>query len=101
MADNRLSIAIVGTGQVGSAFAYKLATAGHDVTAIARPNSKRLQKLRSDGCVVLDGSDRVSVTIADTLDEQIPYDLVVVTVPAHRIDALVTALKRSRARAVH
>jgi 2-dehydropantoate 2-reductase len=41
---SRLSIAIIGGGRIGSAYAYQLARAGHDVTVVARPGSRRLDE---------------------------------------------------------
>ena len=96
----RLSIAVVGVGNIGSTFAYRLAHAGHDVTAVARPGSPRLQQLRRDGGVVLTTGDRAEVRVADAVDEQADYDLVVVTLLAHQVDAVLPALQRSRARCV-
>ena len=96
-----LSIAIVGAGKIGSTFAYKLATAGHDVTAIARSGSKRLAQLQRDGGIVLNTGENVQVNVADKLDEQFAYDLVIVTVLAHQIEPLLPVLQRSRTQAVH
>jgi 2-dehydropantoate 2-reductase len=39
-----LSVAVVGMGRIGSAFAYQLARAGHNITVVARPNSARQQQ---------------------------------------------------------
>ncbi len=47
-----LSIAVLGCGNIGSAFASRLARAGHQVTVIARPGSTRLLQLRRDGGIV-------------------------------------------------
>jgi len=44
-----LSIAIIGVGQIGSACAYQLASADHDVTVVARRESHRFQQLRETG----------------------------------------------------
>ena len=50
----RLTIAVLGTGRIGSTFAYFLAKAGHDVTVVARQGSPRLAHLQRDGGIVLD-----------------------------------------------
>ena len=42
-----MKLAILGTGGIGSTFAFHLARAGHDVTVIAR--GKRLEQLRATG----------------------------------------------------
>ena len=45
-----LRIAIIGIGGIGSTFAFQLVRAGHhEVTAVARPGSRRLEQLKRDG----------------------------------------------------
>ena len=96
-----LSIAVVGVGRIGSAYAYQLARAGHDLTVVARPNSDRLAQLERDRGIVLTTGERADVRVAERLDEQTPFDLVIVTTLAHQVDALLPTLKRSQARCVH
>ena len=96
-----LSIAVIGAGRIGSAYAYQLARAGHDVAVIARPGSRRLAQLRRDNGVVLASGERAQTTVADHLNEQAPYDLVIVTVLAHQAGDLLPTLRRSQARRVH
>lgn len=96
-----LSVAVIGAGRIGSALAYQLRHAGHDVTVVVRPGSRRLTQLQHDGGIVLTTGERAAVTVADHLDEQEPYDLVVVTVLAHQIGVILPALQRSQARCVH
>ena len=96
-----LRIAVLGAGRIGSAFAFQLASAGHhDVTVIARPGSPRLGQLRRDDGIVTVKGERASVRIIDTLDEQTPYDLVIVTLLAFQVDAVLPALRRSAARCI-
>src|SRR5215471_11784027 len=95
-----LSIAVIGAGKIGSTFAYRLARAGHDVTVIARPDSLRLQQLQRDQGIILKTGERAEVRVADKLDEEVAYNLVVVTTPAHRVDAVLPALQRSKAQYV-
>ena len=97
-AKSPLSIAVIGAGKIGSTFAYQLAHAGHDVTVIARPDSLRLQQLQRDQGIMLKTGERAEVRVADKLDEEAAYNLVVVTTPAHQIDAVLPALQRSRAQ---
>jgi 2-dehydropantoate 2-reductase len=101
VAKSPLSIAVIGVGRIGSTFAYQLARAGHDVTVIARPGSMRLQQLRRDHGIVLKTGERAEMRVADELDEQTAYDLVVVTMLAHQVDVLLPALQRSKAQCVH
>ena len=81
-------IAVVGCGGIGSAFAFKLARFGHKVTVVARPGSERLRQLRADGGIVDDKGERANVEVADALDETVAYDLIIVTVMAHQVDAV-------------
>ncbi len=97
-----LKIAILGAGRIGSTFAFQLArTGGHDVTVVARPGSLRLQQLERDGAIVDVKGERASVRVAAALDQQIPYDLVMVTLLAHQVDAQLPALQRSAAGCIH
>jgi 2-dehydropantoate 2-reductase len=91
---------VVGVGRIGSTFAYQLARAGHDVTVVARPGSPRLQQLLRDNAIVLHNGERAEVAVADQLDERIAYDLVIVTVLAHQVDALLPVLNRSKAQCI-
>ena len=96
-----LKIAVLGAGRIGSTFAFQLAgIGGHDVTVIARPDSVRLQQLRRDEGIIDSKGERVSVRVIDSLDEQTPYDLVIVTLLAHQASALAPDLQRSRAHCV-
>ena len=92
-----LRIAILGCGKIGSAFAFRLARAGHTLTVIARPGSSRFEQLRREGAIVDDNGERANVAVTDTLDEQTPYELIVITLLAHQIAATMPALQRCRA----
>ena len=94
-----LRIAILGVGGIGSTFAFQLARFGrHQVTAIARPGSVRWQQLQRDHAVVNIKGERAEVLVADSLDEATPYDLVLVTLQTHQVEAVLPALQRSKAR---
>ena len=96
-----LHIAILGVGAIGSTFAFQLArTGGHEVTAIARPGSMRLEHLKRDGGIVNTKGERAGVGVTETLDEKVPYDLVVVTLLAHQVDAVMPGLQRSAAKRI-
>lgn len=96
-----LRIAVLGVGNIGSTFAFQLARiGGHDVTVVARPGSRRLEQLRRDGAIVDVQGVRASVHVTDALDEQTPFDLVVVMLLAHQVDAVLPALRRSAAGCV-
>lgn len=96
-----LSIAVVGPGGIGSTFAYYLAQTGHDVTVVARPGSPRLKRLQQDGGVIRTSGDRSAMRVLPQLDENAPYDLVIVTTPVHQLEPLIEPLKRSRAACIH
>jgi len=96
-----LRIAVLGAGKIGSTFASQLARiGGHDVTVIARPGSVRLQQLQRDDAIIDVKDERASVRVSSMLDEQTPYDLVIVTLLAHQTDALLPTLKRSAAKCI-
>lgn len=96
-----LRIAVLGAGNIGSIFAFQMTrVGGHDVTVIARPGSRRLEQLRRDGAMVDVKGERASVHVTDALDEQTPFDLVIVTLLAHQVDAVLPALRRSAAGCV-
>jgi len=93
-----LRIAILGVGKIGSAFAFQLArTGGHDVTVIARPDSIRLKQLERDQAIVDVAGERASVRVASSLDEETPFDLLIVTLLGHQTDPLLPVLQRSAA----
>lgn len=93
-----MHIAILGTGAIGSTFAYQLAGAGHEVTVIAR--GERLAQLRRDGAIVLTSGERRTVRVSEALAPDEVYDLVLVTVLATQVDAVLPTLRASAARAV-
>lgn len=93
-----LRIAVIGVGGIGSTFASFLASIGQDVTVVARPGSARLKQLLAAGGIITVAGKHVAVGVTDTLDEASPYDLVVVTLLAHQVDAVLPALQRSVAR---
>lgn len=96
-----LRIAILGGGKIGSAFAFQLArVGGHDVTVIARPDSVRLAQLQRDQAIVDSKGERASVSAAGALNEETPYDLLIVTLLAHQTEPLLPALRRSAARCI-
>ena len=96
-----LRIAVVGVGGIGSTFAFQLASKGrHDVTVVARPGSPRLAQLERDQGIVDAKGVRAEVRVLDALDEETPYDLVIVTLLAHQVDAVMPALQRSAARCI-
>jgi 2-dehydropantoate 2-reductase len=97
MLTSPLNIAVVGAGNIGSTFAFQLAAAGHAVTVVARPGSTRLQQLQRDGAIVRADGTRAPVSVSDQLDPVIPYDVVIVTVTVHQVDAVVPALRDSAA----
>ena len=96
-----LSIAVLGAGKIGSTFAFQLSRiGGHAVTVIARPDSGRLQQLQRDKGIINVSGERADVRVVDTLDEQAPYDLLIVTLLDHQTRALLPSLRRSAARSV-
>ena len=95
-----LRIAVLGAGKIGSAFAFQLATAGHNVTVVSRPGSARLGQLQRDRAIIDVRGARAEVHVLDAIDEQAPYDLVIVTLLAHQAEAILPALQRSAAKSI-
>lgn len=93
-----MQIAIVGTGAIGSTFAFHLSKAGHAVTVVAR--GARLEQLQRDQSIVLVTGERAAVSVSPVLDAATPWDLVLVTVLASQVDSVLPALKASAARTV-
>ena len=93
-----MKIAILGTGAIGSTFAFQLARNTHDVTVIAR--GKRLEQLQAEQAIVTVTGERAAVTVSAALDPAINYDLVLVVVLASQVDAVLPSLKISAAKTV-
>lgn len=93
-----MRIAIVGPGAIGSTFAYHLSEAGHDVTVVAR--GARFEQLHHAGTVFTAEGGRAAVQVSGELDTTITWDLVLVTVLASQVDALLPALSASSATSV-
>ena len=93
-----MKIAVIGPGGIGSTFAFQLARAGHEVTVVAR--GKRLEQLQRDQAVITRDGQRATVRVTSVLDETTPWDLLLVTVLASQVDALLPALRASAARQV-
>ncbi|WP_347557064.1 2-dehydropantoate 2-reductase N-terminal domain-containing protein [Robbsia sp. KACC 23696] len=90
-----MKIILIGAGRIGSAIAFCLAKAGHDITVVAR--GKRFEVLQSDGAIVTIDGQRVPVKVLSALDPATLYDLAIVTVPEHHLAPLLPTLSVSRA----
>jgi 2-dehydropantoate 2-reductase len=93
-----MRIAVIGLGGIGSTFAFHLARAGHEVTAVAR--GQRLEHLRQHQAIILTSGQRAPVQVADALDTGVAWDLVLVTVLAYQVDDLLPTLSASQAKTV-
>jgi 2-dehydropantoate 2-reductase len=93
-----MKIAVIGPGAIGSTFAWRLSNAGHDVTVIAR--GARLAWLQRERAIVTDAGERANVDVAGALDETTAWDLVLVTVLAPQVGAVLDSLRRSAAKRV-
>lgn len=93
-----MKIAIVGPGGIGSTFAFQLSQAGHEITVVAR--GKRLERLQQDGAIVNTQGEHASVSVTAALDENTPWDLVLVTVLITQVDAVLPVLSASAAKTV-
>lgn len=93
-----MKIAVVGPGGIGSTFAFQLARAGHEVTVVAR--GKRLEQLQQSKAIVSASGERAAVQISAELDATTEWDLVLVTVLASQVEAVLPALVASAAKTV-
>lgn len=93
-----MKIILIGAGRIGSAVAFCLARAGHEVTVVAR--GARLDALNRDGAIVTVDGQRAQVEVAPTFDPATPTDLTIVTVPEHQVASLLPALAASRANTI-
>ena len=95
----KLNIAVLGAGAIGSTFAFQLARVGeHNVTVIARSGSVRLEQLRRDRAIVNVLGERASVEVADRIDPALVYDVILVTLLAHQVQAVSPDLRESKAK---
>lgn len=96
--DGGVKIAIVGPGSIGSTFALHLSRAGHDVTVVAR--GARLAQLERDKAIVPVSGEPAPVAVSAALDPLVSWDLVLVTVLATQVDAVLPAIQASAAKRV-
>lgn len=93
-----MHILLTGAGRIGSTFAFYLARAGHTVDVLAR--GQRQEELQRDLAIVSVDGTRAPVRPVATIDPRVPYDLVLVTVAAHQVAALIPALVASAATTI-
>ncbi len=89
-----MKILVYGTGPLGSLFAARLQTAGHDVSILAR--GQRLNDLHEYGIVLEDAltGERTTthVTVVEQLAPDDAYDLVVVLMRKNQVAAILPVL---------
>ena len=93
-----MRIAIHGPGSIGSTFAFHLSRAGHDVCVIAR--TTRLAQLEADRAILTTSGLRAPITPLPALAPDDVFDLVLVTVLASQVDAVLPALTANASKRV-
>lgn len=83
-------VAIIGAGSIGSTFALRLAQAGHQVSVVAR--GRRLEQLSEARAIVTVSGERAPITPLASLPAAERFDLVIVTVLPHQVEAVVPQL---------
>jgi len=91
-----MNICVIGPGRIGSVVAMRLSLVGKNkVTVVAR--GSRLQQLERDQAIVHKDGRSAPVTVHSVFDASVEYDLVVVAVLWHQVEALLPALRASKA----
>jgi 2-dehydropantoate 2-reductase len=93
-----MHILVIGAGRIGSAFAFHLSLAGHDVAVLAR--GARLKTLSREGEILAIDGRRASIGVVSAISSTTAYDLVLVTVLAHQVESLLPSLCASAAKSV-
>lgn len=93
-----MKIAVLGAGGIGSTFVVQLVKASHEVTVVAR--GARLEQLDRAGGVATLGGSTARARVAAALPTDEAFDLVLVSVLASQVDAVLPALAKSAARRI-
>jgi 2-dehydropantoate 2-reductase len=93
-----MRICVFGAGVIGSLYAGRLASAGHDLTVVAR--GARSARIESDGIVLVDevSGERAAVRVetAPRLDPERSWDVVLVAVRKDQLAAALPELAANR-----
>ncbi len=92
-----MRIAVIGPGAIGSSFAFLLSRAGHEVSVVAR--GARLAQLTADGALVTTTGEKAPVKVLPALGNE-AFDLVLVTVLASQVEAVVPALQANPSKLI-
>ena len=94
----RMKVIVVGAGRIGSAIAFHLGKAGHDIAVAAR--GERFDALSREGAIVTTDGQRAPVDVVRVLGPATPYDLAIVTVPEHQVASVLPGVMAGRAKRV-
>ncbi|MEA4893255.1 MAG: 2-dehydropantoate 2-reductase N-terminal domain-containing protein [Peptococcaceae bacterium] len=93
-----MKILIYGAGVIGSIFAGKLASAGCEITVLAR--GKRFQELQEKGVILLrpgaEKREQVFVRLTDRLDPEDLYDYILVVLQRTQVNQILPFLSENR-----
>jgi 2-dehydropantoate 2-reductase len=93
-----MKVLVYGAGVIGSIFAFKLKSAGNDVTVLAR--GKRLEQLRKYGIVIEDKifneNFRTDIKVIDRLRTDDYYDLVLIIMQRQQVSKILPVLQKNR-----
>lgn len=86
---------VIGAGVIGSFYAGRLSSAGHEVTVLAR--GSRARQIAANGIVIKEaGSTATSaVTVIEQIDPALPYDAVLVAIRATQLDAVIPVARQT------
>jgi len=93
-----MKISLTGAGRIGSAIAFSLSKAGHDVTMVAR--GARYDHLRRQGAIITTQGDCAPVKTVSSLLKDIPYELLIVALPEYQVQAVLEEISQCAAKQV-
>lgn len=94
----QMRILIYGAGVIGSVFAGKLASAGHDITVLAR--GERYREISGKGIILQDAysneKETCKVCVIDSLEQDDIYDYILVTLQKNQVMEVLPVLAQNK-----
>jgi len=91
---------IYGAGVIGSIFAGKLYSGGHDITMLAR--NKRFEELKKNGLKIKDIEDNIieqyNIKVIEKLELEDVYDFILVTLKFGQVEEILPLLSANKSK---